>query len=692
MSHGGLRSGAQFGPYLLVAELGRGAMGQVFRARDASGRELALKVLLRPESERQLQRFVREGQITATLNHPGILRVHDAGAVQGWPYLLYELIEGASLEELLRSSSQAQLLDHLVAVADAVGHAHANGVLHRDLKPSNVLIDRDGRAVVCDFGLAAGMGLERLTQSGAMVGTPSYMAPEQLAGKHELFGPPVDVWALGVLLYQILTGRLPFNGRTLLELARQVATARPRPPHADPGVSRPLGAVCLRALERDPGARYPDAAAFAAALRAARAEGGATADRPSWRRPVGLSALVLGGLGVAAWTILGADPAPSATPAAASTPAPADEPDPPVAAKDPAAPELLALERALDGVRPEQVADRLATLDVSTLRRSPGTVERVTPAYVRLGAELRARLTREGERPAPEAEVLPWVNALGDLAELCPDARPLPTTAETLDALVAWMLVTVDLDDMPIDVAEAAVRLGGSPPSRTAGARLFERGVRYRTDPAEASRTARFMVACTRMDMTLGFYRFPSADPAYLPQGQDPMSQALRLRLEVGLEDDAFLMERLRELMHAPPPGLELGPRVWAEWAALACRSLEREEAMALLEEALERDPESPLASFEYAARVARSRPLEEAAEASAAAAERYRRSGYDTSPTSASTYRLLLALDTRNQALLGKRAEARASFRALKPLILGDDEVQRLQREFPWLEEPEPR
>ena len=298
----GLRAGTVFGDFALAEELGRGGFGVVFRARErASQRYVALKILTRPLKGTHRERFLREGEITAALHHPGIVRIHSAGEADGLPYLSYELVEGgATLRDRLAQPDLPRNLDLILQVAQALAYAHAQGVVHRDLKPDNVLIDAQGRALVADFGLARRQGAEGLTRDGAVIGTPTHMSPEGFRG--EPIGAPGDVWALGVLLYQALCGELPFVASNLIELAVTVARSDPEPPSAFGPVPPALEAVARRAMVKDPAGRYPDAGAFAAALEAALAEGS-----PRWRLRVSrgsagalLAASLLVGLG---WAI-----------------------------------------------------------------------------------------------------------------------------------------------------------------------------------------------------------------------------------------------------------------------------------------------------------------------------------------------------------------------------------------------------
>ncbi|RMG17814.1 MAG: serine/threonine protein kinase, partial [Planctomycetota bacterium] len=275
----------RFGPYRILAELGRGGMGVVYRAFDPSlGREVALKVVLsKSVGDRRQARFAREGELTARLRHPGIVAVHSAGVIDGLPYLAYELVPGArTLEEAWRDLPARARAQLLLPAAEALAFAHEQGVVHRDLKPANLLVDGAGRVKVADFGLATAEGLGRLTQTGALVGTPSYMAPEQFLPDGAGPSPATDVWALGVLLYQALTDRLPFAGESLLELGRQVLSEPPSPPRRHAPEADPLlESVCLKALRTDPRDRYPNAGAFAQDLRRALAGEATLAARPS---------------------------------------------------------------------------------------------------------------------------------------------------------------------------------------------------------------------------------------------------------------------------------------------------------------------------------------------------------------------------------------------------------------------------
>lgn len=279
--------------------LGSGSFGAVFRARErSSGRELAVKVLRRGD-QRAKSRFVdREGALTAALDHPGIVRIHSGGELSGLSYLAYELIEGAQPLRLTRGEGALEeFLGRLREVAEAVSYAHERGVVHRDLKPENVLVDGEGKAKVADFGLAWSQEVENLTLSGAFAGTPAYMAPEALLEPGSDLGKAstADVWSLGAMLYEALTGRLPFPASSLPELLDMARAGSVLPPRrVDSSIPRPLEAVCLAALHPDPKKRLPDGASFLRRLDAAiqgREEG-------ARRGRLVIAGLLLGALGV----------------------------------------------------------------------------------------------------------------------------------------------------------------------------------------------------------------------------------------------------------------------------------------------------------------------------------------------------------------------------------------------------------
>lgn len=275
--------------YAVEAEIGRGGMGVVYKARHLRlGRDVALKMLLAGElaAPAQLARFAREAEVVASLRHPHIVPVYDVGDHARRPYFTMELMEGGSLAQVLRGAPlPAREAAALVAtLADAVEAAHARGVIHRDLKPANVLLDSSGAPKISDFGLALRVGGDdELTASGMTLGTPSYMAPEQALGHDHAIGPTTDVYALGAILYETLTGRPPFRAATRAETQRQVIDEEPvRPSRLDARAPRDLETICMKCLRKDPVRRFASAAALAEDLRRY------LRDEPITARPIGV--------------------------------------------------------------------------------------------------------------------------------------------------------------------------------------------------------------------------------------------------------------------------------------------------------------------------------------------------------------------------------------------------------------------
>jgi len=274
------------GRYVLVSVIGAGGMGTVWAAWDESLARLVAVKMLRHDAASApnlRERFLREARAVARLRHPGIVSIHEVGEDRGSPFLAMDYIQGATMAarfDAVAPLKQAGLpagwkdlradVELLARIAEAIGFAHENGIVHRDLKPGNVLLDREGRPFVSDFGLAKDLtadGAGALTRDGALLGTPGYMSPEQAEGSPGV-GPATDVYSLGVILYEILTGRLPFSCVTLGELLKSLHHDDPPMPHTLwARVPRDLETIALKCLERDPGRRYPEAAALAAELR-----------------------------------------------------------------------------------------------------------------------------------------------------------------------------------------------------------------------------------------------------------------------------------------------------------------------------------------------------------------------------------------------------------------------------------------
>ena len=316
-----LAAGAQLGPYEVLAPLGAGGMGEVYRARDTRlGRDVAVKVLPADSSsdKDRLRRFEHEARAASALNHPNLLTVFDVGTHDGAPYLVFELLEGSILRSVLASGLvPRKALDHAIQIAHGLAAAHDKGLVHRDLKPENLFVTSDGRVKILDFGLAKlrpaldheviGSGVETasgVTSPGAVLGTAGYMSPEQVCGQ------PVDarsdLFSFGSVLYEMLTGRRAFRGSSSVETMN--AILKEEPPEIESAPDRPLPPalerIVRRCLEKDPVRRFRSAHDLAFALEAlsggsvARAREGARGR--SSRLSLVVAALLLAALAIAA--------------------------------------------------------------------------------------------------------------------------------------------------------------------------------------------------------------------------------------------------------------------------------------------------------------------------------------------------------------------------------------------------------
>ena len=268
VTSGGEASVNQIGRYRLIGILGQGAMGIVYLAHDPdSQRQVALKL---PKfgstnsavNSNLLQRFYREARATENLDHPNICRFYDVGQSDGTHYIAMAYVEGRSLAEYLDEQEllpQPQAAALVRKLADALQHAHGRGIVHRDLKPANIMLDLHGEPIVMDFGLACEMEATqdvRLTQTGTILGSPAYMSPEQADGQIKKVGPLSDLYSLGIILYELLTGQLPFRGSVTTVLV-QILTRNPQPPsELRPDVDSQLESICMKMMAKRPGNRF----------------------------------------------------------------------------------------------------------------------------------------------------------------------------------------------------------------------------------------------------------------------------------------------------------------------------------------------------------------------------------------------------------------------------------------------------
>src|SRR6266566_1100654 len=269
-----------FGDYELLEEIGRGGQGVVYRARQKSlNRIVALKVigLGHWATEAHVKRFRLEAEAAASLEHPGIVPIHEVGERDGSCYFSMQFIEGGQLDEVVRSATAdsscgerapmpiRQAVELIVKVARTVHYAHEHGILHRDIKPGNILLDANGEPHLTDFGLARLLESEStITRTLEVMGTPSYMAPEQASGETAKLSSGTDVYGLGAVLYQLLTGHPPFAGGTTYKTIRLLLNTEPRQPRLwNRKIDRDLSTICLKCLEKDPKRRYSSALALA---------------------------------------------------------------------------------------------------------------------------------------------------------------------------------------------------------------------------------------------------------------------------------------------------------------------------------------------------------------------------------------------------------------------------------------------
>jgi serine/threonine protein kinase len=268
--------GERFGPYQIIRQLGSGGMGSVFLALHTQlGRQVAIKVNRHPSlgGPEAQQRFSREARVVARLEHPNIVPVYDVGQIDGHFYTVFKYVPGRDLRQKLSEDGllpPREASELLMILARAVRYAHSLGIIHRDLKPSNILLDEADKPLISDFGLAR-LDSERhdpediyRTSEGMILGTPAYMSPEQARGEIDRIGPATDIYSLGAMFYELLTGEVPFRGRTPVDTLADLIQRPPRPPREiRPEIPRPVEAICLKCLEKEVAHRYATAGALA---------------------------------------------------------------------------------------------------------------------------------------------------------------------------------------------------------------------------------------------------------------------------------------------------------------------------------------------------------------------------------------------------------------------------------------------
>ncbi len=267
----------QLGRYEVIGELGQGAMGVVYKAKDPLiDRIVAIKTInlnmAQEEKEEYEARFYQEAKAAGRLNHPNIVTIYDVGESGDVAYIAMEFLEGRELRDVLNDGARLpvdQVLDIVVQVAQGLAYAHEHGIVHRDVKPSNIMVVRDGHAKITDFGIARMASSSVRTQTGMVLGSPKYMSPEQVMGKQ--IDQRSDIFSLGVMLYEMLTGKVPFDGENINAIMYQILNAVPQPlGNLDPALPGMLNFIIAKALAKDPDDRYQNAKDFAVDLRACR--------------------------------------------------------------------------------------------------------------------------------------------------------------------------------------------------------------------------------------------------------------------------------------------------------------------------------------------------------------------------------------------------------------------------------------
>jgi hypothetical protein len=463
------------GDYEVLRELGRGGMGVVLEARDPQlKRSVAIKLLLasRFDSERARERFRLEAEALARLRHPCVVTVHANGVDRGRPYLVLDLVQGQTLAQRVEQGPlpPQQVIRLGIQLAEALEHAHQQGVVHRDVKPENVILTASGEPKLTDFGLARHLDAEvGPSKSGDLLGTPGYWAPEQLGGPRERIGAHTDVYGLGATLYTALAGEPPFDGESLVQLVQQTMSEEPRRPAAvNPQAGGELDDVLLRCLAKEPSERYARAGELAEALRAVqRGEG---AGLKAWAWALALLAVVVAAGAAAVWRS-GSRQAPpehagpEETPSASPDDVPAGDPlqaclaaDIPDEAQIAAAEEALCalaeqgaslpLE-ALGALRPGAARWRLRTLGLLLAGQARPAADELAAAPGALPARLRQlvelALEAEGivvEGPRRGFEIPPPEEAIAALAHLLERAEHLAAQHDD-DRVRRWALERV---------------------------------------------------------------------------------------------------------------------------------------------------------------------------------------------------------------------------------------------------------
>ena len=652
-----------------VSLLGRGGMGSVFGALDTrTGRRVALKLLNRLD-ERRRARFLREGHLAARVSHPNVVKVHEFLSLGQVGVLVSELVpEAQTLEAAWEDLTLRRRVEQLRDAAQGVAAAHALGIVHRDLKPENILVDAEGRVRVTDFGVAYGSDLDRLTQSGATLGSPAFMAPEQFgASLSARPTPSSDVWALGGILYLALTDEVAFYGSSLLEVAAMLGLGfRPGHRRALAGAPPALIKLVEDSLQVNPSERPADAEAFASRLQAWLDDPSASGPRRSfpWLKTAGLFLLA------AALSTAGGALVTEGTP---------HQPQP---SRAKATPEhrALQLREGLAALHSGTPAQGLRVL--ARLKPPPSALELQRSRAGLVAAILSSASTPNSRRLRAD------LARLEGLAELLHPAERGRLEGEAVAAIVEEILRREALDERGLASLEPLRRAGARIEDPALGLRIatrfFEHAMFRRLTPGAQRKWFLLLIALDVPTPSLepGEFRY-SLGPLGTPKG--PGSWASFVRLQAQAPTPA-VQAQLRKLLFAPPPDLRLGPHRWSESVVQLSLGASPEAALALLDQALAKDPECVPALVGQAKHYAALGKRAQVLRAASRCLTTMRAHGYLESPVLSRYYGLELHGCARALATVGAMAEAKALIRqgAEHP----SDRRKFLLRDFPHLKD----
>jgi hypothetical protein len=643
--------------FKILALLGRGSMGRVYRARDAMGRNVALKVILAEQADPEgIKRFTREGQAMAAIpRHKNVVNVHTTGEFRGLPYLVLDYVDGKSLEVLFKRG-RLRVLDAValgVKLALAVHHVHQAGVLHRDLKPANILIRKeDGEPVVTDFGMAGVREGERITRTGDLLGTPLYMPPEQVLGMVRQIDARSDVWAIGAILYEALSGAPPFGGQSLVEVSRAITSSEPAPIE---GIDASLMGVLRRAMAKRKEDRFQTPGALAEALVAWSDGVGPPPPPPppaKRRRAVAVlgalaaavTALAAVALGVAARR---AHAPPTVGPSVES----ATDGVAGVTTAVPAGPSYGPFAGVVAQVQAGQVLAAAGLANQQRDARGPDVAAGAAAAEAVVRSELAPLAAARPPRLDDLAAGLGIVRRLRGHADLPPVADPTADAVlrlfrermEQLERVAAGQQAPGEHPFDPaldVTVLEALCESGLMPTDRAQTDRALDAAlVAYvYARKLETEQYQRVLLAMLRFDVDVQRDQIVRVGPVDRRLSSTVWAEFLNLRIKgETVEDDGGRVLAARELLELveSPRGQTLGPVCRARGLWMGVNGVaDPETALKLLGRAAELDPASPWPSYQMTAFHLQWRRFPEAARWAHETMTRFQRDDFDQRPS----------------------------------------------------------